>query len=83
MPSEIGGTISVIDTSDWDNPNNWKPVEKIGFEVAGLRPSTPLPDAQSLGPISLAFLVHPTLTDDDLDRTCAAIDEVMSIATVD
>jgi dTDP-4-amino-4,6-dideoxygalactose transaminase len=53
------------------------------FEAAGLRPSTPLPVAQSLGPRSLAFLVHPTLTDDDLDRTCAAIDEVMSIATVD
>ena len=48
VSSEIGGTISVIDTSDWDNPNNWKPVEKIGFEVAGLRP-------EQLQPVGMDF----------------------------
>ena len=31
--------------------------------------------------ISLAFLVHPTLTDDDLDRSCEAIKAVLDQAT--
>ena len=51
------------------------------FERAGLRPESPLPNAQALGPLSLSFLVHPSLTSDDLDRTCGAIDRVMSAAT--
>ena len=48
------------------------------FEAAGLRPGVPLPNAASLGPTSLAFLVHPTLTADDMQRTCDAISTVMS-----
>jgi dTDP-4-amino-4,6-dideoxygalactose transaminase len=51
------------------------------FEKAGLKPETPLPNAKALGPVSLAFLVHPTLTDDDLDRSCEAIKTVLDQAT--
>lgn len=47
------------------------------FEVSGLRPDAPLPNAASLGPTSLAFLVHPTLTSDDMQRTSDAISTVM------
>jgi dTDP-4-amino-4,6-dideoxygalactose transaminase len=36
--------------------------------------------AQELGETSLMFLVHPTLTDADMDRTCQVIGEVLSIA---
>jgi dTDP-4-amino-4,6-dideoxygalactose transaminase len=53
------------------------------FEATGLRPQEPLPNAASLGPTSLAFLVHPTLTPDDLARTCDAIRDVMSDASAE
>jgi dTDP-4-amino-4,6-dideoxygalactose transaminase len=48
------------------------------FGLAGLRPDAPMPNAARLGPKSLAFLVHPTLTDTDIDRMCSVIDEVLS-----
>ena len=48
VSSEIGGTISVIDTTDWDNPQNWKVAKEIGFEVAGLRP-------EQLQPVGMDF----------------------------
>ena len=51
------------------------------FEGTGLRPSRPLPVACELGKTSLAFLVHPTLTQEDLDKTCAAIEKVFSAAS--
>lgn len=51
------------------------------FDGTGFRPSMPLPIAHQLGSASLAFLVHPTLSDDDLNRTCAAIEKVMAAAT--
>lgn len=51
------------------------------FEFGGIRPSVALPNAAILGPRSLAFLVHPTLTSGDLSLTCNAIDSVMSEAT--
>jgi dTDP-4-amino-4,6-dideoxygalactose transaminase len=50
------------------------------FEANDLRPSVSLPNATSLGPKSLAFLIHPTLTADDLERTRDAIESVMSKA---
>jgi dTDP-4-amino-4,6-dideoxygalactose transaminase len=52
------------------------------FAEAGLRPGAPLPNAAALGPSSLAFLVHPTLTEDDLDRIIQAINSIFSAATV-
>ncbi len=42
VSSEVGGTISVIDTS------NWKVKKKIGFEVAGVRP-------ELLQPVGIEF----------------------------
>ena len=52
------------------------------FEKAGLRPDKPLGVAKTLGPLSLAFLVHPTLTEDDLNGTCQVIDQVLTKATL-
>ena len=54
--------------------------DEKAFEAAGLRPDARLPNAASLGPTSLAFLVHPTLTPEDIQRTCDAISTVMSSA---
>jgi len=50
------------------------------FGANGSRPAQPLPNAAIMGPKSLAFLVHPTLTSDDLDRTCGVIHRVLSAA---
>ncbi len=50
------------------------------FDNTGLRPSSPLPVAQELGNTSLMFLVHPTLTEGEIERTCLAIKSVMEQA---
>lgn len=50
------------------------------FVDAGLAPKRPLPVAHALGETSLAFLVHPTLTEDDMRDTVAAITKVMWVA---
>jgi dTDP-4-amino-4,6-dideoxygalactose transaminase len=54
---------------------------EMAFEGGNFRPHAPVPNAKALGPKSLAFLVHPTLTDQDLARTCDAIAKVLSAAT--
>ena len=41
----------------------------------------PLANAHMLGAVSLAFLAHPTLTSADTDRTCEALEKVLSKAT--
>ena len=46
------------------------------FDGTDLRPPKRLPVARELGQTSLMFLVHPTLRDADIERTCAAIAEV-------
>jgi dTDP-4-amino-4,6-dideoxygalactose transaminase len=51
------------------------------FENRQLNPDSPLPVAQALGPLSLAFLVHPTLTDADLELVCEAVGSVLEQAT--
>lgn len=43
------------------------------FENTGFRPKTDYPVAKELGETSLMFLVHPTLTKDEIDRTCEVI----------
>jgi dTDP-4-amino-4,6-dideoxygalactose transaminase len=50
------------------------------FDGTGLRPVERLPVARELGDTSLMFLTHPTLTADDIGRTCAAIERVFSVA---
>jgi dTDP-4-amino-4,6-dideoxygalactose transaminase len=50
------------------------------FTERGWGPAMPLPVARELGETSLMFMVHPTLADDALDATVAAVREVMSQA---
>ena len=45
------------------------------------RPKDRLPVAHELGETSLMFLVHPTLTEEPIRATCAAVKNVMSAAT--
>jgi dTDP-4-amino-4,6-dideoxygalactose transaminase len=51
------------------------------FDDTGWRPKSRLPTAQQLGETSLMFLVHPTLTDADIQKTCNAIEHVMQKAS--
>lgn len=46
----------------------------------GIRPQHRLPVARELGEKSLMFLVHPTLSDQDIDDTVAAVKKVMEAA---
>ena len=48
------------------------------FDNTGLRPETRLPIAKQLGETSLMFLVHPTLTEDEIKQTVQAIDSVFT-----
>jgi dTDP-4-amino-4,6-dideoxygalactose transaminase len=47
------------------------------FDETGWRPESRLNIAKSLGETSLMFLVHPTLTEDEILRACGAIDSVL------
>jgi dTDP-4-amino-4,6-dideoxygalactose transaminase len=51
------------------------------FDGTGWRPKERLPVAKELGENSLMFLVHPTLTSTEIDKTCQAIGSVLSDAT--
>ena len=51
------------------------------FDGTPWRPAKRLPVARVLGETSLMFLVHPTLGDADIDRSCDAIATVMGRAT--
>jgi len=48
------------------------------FVLAGLSPAERLPVAKELGENSLMFLVHPTLTDEDMQDTCRAVEKVFA-----
>lgn len=50
------------------------------FDGSGIRPDEPLPIARELGETSLAFLVHPGLTQEDLARVCETIRAVFAQA---
>ncbi|MGN6156380.1 MAG: DegT/DnrJ/EryC1/StrS family aminotransferase [Sphingomicrobium sp.] len=50
------------------------------FDGTGLRPLQRLPAAMELGETSVAFLTHPTLTDEDLAAAGSAIESVFSEA---
>lgn len=52
------------------------------FDGTGLRPSTRLPAAKELGESSLMFLVHPTLTIQEMQAATRALCEVLSEAKV-
>lgn len=40
-----------------------------------------LANAQELGETSMMFLVHPSLTESEIDKSCDVLDEVLTIAT--
>lgn len=50
------------------------------FDNTGWRPATSLPVAKELGETSLMFLVHPTLTEDEVAKTCSVMKEVFLLA---
>jgi len=52
------------------------------FTEAGLAPEKPLPIAKELGETSLMFPVHPTLTQNDLDRMLQIVKQVISSGTL-
>lgn len=51
------------------------------FDDTGWRPEERLAVARELGENSLMFLVHPTLTAAEMDRSCVVLREVMSQAS--
>lgn len=50
------------------------------FDGTDFRPAQRLPVARELGDDSLMFLVHPTLRDEHIDKTCQALGAVMAQA---
>jgi len=52
------------------------------FDGTGFRPEHRLPVARELGETSLMFLVHPTLSEQDIAKTVAVLQEVMAEAAV-
>lgn len=57
--------------------------KELAFDNTGWRPAEPLPVAKNLGETSVMFLVHPTLTNVEMDRTCTVIDRVLAEASND
>jgi dTDP-4-amino-4,6-dideoxygalactose transaminase len=51
------------------------------FDNTGWRPKERLPVAKELGETSIMFLVHPTLTDAEIQKTCEVIKQVMTRAS--
>ena len=47
------------------------------FDGTGWRPTERLPNARELGETSIMFLVHPTLTQAEIDLTCKVIGKVL------
>ena len=52
------------------------------FDGTGFRPKERLPNAKELGETSLMFLVHPTLTKEEVNITCRIIDKVLVEASI-
>jgi dTDP-4-amino-4,6-dideoxygalactose transaminase len=52
------------------------------FDGTGWRPDSRLPTAKAMGETSLMFLVHPTLTEDEIRKTCDVLEDVLSRASV-
>ena len=51
------------------------------FDATKFRPEKNLPVAQALGETSLMFLCHPTLSDEQVAKTCQVLEDVMRRAT--
>ena len=50
------------------------------FDGLGVRPAERLPVARELGETSLMFLTHPTLTDEEVKKTCSVMQAVLGEA---
>lgn len=50
------------------------------FDGTPWRPVPRLPEARRVGEVSLMFLVHPTLTEAEIQKTCQAIHQVLARA---
>jgi dTDP-4-amino-4,6-dideoxygalactose transaminase len=50
------------------------------FDDTGWRPKKGLKNAVELGETSLMFLVHPTLTDTEIIKTCDVLKEALTLA---
>ena len=48
------------------------------FDRTSFRPKERLPNAKLLGETSLMFLCHPTLTEDEIQKTCDVITSVVT-----
>lgn len=53
------------------------------FDDTGWRPEQPLEIAHELGETSLMFLVHPTLSNDEISKTCTVLENVLREASLD
>lgn len=51
------------------------------FDDAMLTPPRPLPVARQLGETNMMMLVHPTISEQDMNRSCQVLDEVLDAAT--
>ena len=51
------------------------------FDHSDFRPLSPLKNARLLGETSIMFLVHPTLTEGDMDHACHQIKDVLTKAS--
>lgn len=51
------------------------------FDYTDWRPAQSLPVARELGETSLMFLVHPTITDEQMDQVCRVLASVLEEAT--
>lgn len=51
------------------------------FDGTGWRPEEPLPVARRLGQTSMAFPVHPTISDTEIEWACEVIESVLSAAS--
>jgi dTDP-4-amino-4,6-dideoxygalactose transaminase len=50
------------------------------FDDTEWRPKEPLPVARALGETSLMLLIHPTLTEDEMNHTCQVLRDIMLLA---
>ncbi|XOV79166.1 MAG: DegT/DnrJ/EryC1/StrS family aminotransferase [Aestuariibacter sp.] len=53
------------------------------FENMPWKPEVRLPNAKYLGEISLMFLVHPTLKESEIAKTCSVLQDVLAKAQLD
>lgn len=51
------------------------------FDGTGWRPTERLPVAKELGETSIALLVHPTLTDGEVDKICGVVSHILQQAS--